>query len=120
MGRCRPSLQSEALVENYQPISNLFENRWTDAGGVPAGFHGFPVGRILDICNHTYQSGCTYRYFVGRPTEYGFVSKTEFEQMPILEQLQLETTDDIFYFISCLGLGKSIKKTTIQQICGTF
>ena len=95
-GQMVQGFQNDTLVGNYQPIPNLFENRWTDAGGVPAGFYDSQSEEYWTfVTTHTNPEAHS-DIFVGRSTEYGFISKTEFEQMPILEKLQSETTDEIF------------------------
>ena len=95
-GQMVQAFQNETLVGNYKPITNLFENRWTDAGGVPAGFYDSQSEEYWTFVTTHINPDAHSDIFVGRSTDYGFVSKTEFEQMPILEQLQAETVDDIF------------------------
>ena len=94
------AFENTELVGKYQPLPDLFENRWTDAGGVPAGYYDKMSEEYWTfVTTHVNQDAHT-DIFVGRSSEYGFLSKTEFEQMTIMEALREEISQSNVFISS--------------------
>ena len=94
------AFENTDLVGKYQPLPDLFENRWTDAGGVPAGYYDTLSEEYWTfVTTHVNQDAHT-DIFVGRSSEYDFISKTEFEQMTIMEALREEISQSNVFISS--------------------
>ena len=99
-GQMVQAFEHTELVGKYQPLPDLFENRWTDAGGVPAGYYDYMSEEYWTfVTTHVNQDAHT-DIFVGRSNEYGFISKTEFEQMTIMEALREEISQPNVFIAS--------------------